>query len=279
MRQKLIQSTLVKSVKINILLNLWTLLSKQENMHLIYLSLASKKTLPTASMLNFSRRTKAVGGYHIKHKRRWTNVAICTYLDMFNNRTLHIGDSYFKIFRREVNMGLLIPIFGEIQIVPQLIGILILIVNLVSPHFKARQSILIATFVTNLLFVVMYIYLSVWSSVLVVSICVLRDIIFICYAKRDKSTPIWLLFLIISFLISSVVLVYNDLRDLLLLSTVVYTYAAWQKRIWVLRLGILVANISFIFFDLLHRALTSAFATILELISVILAIIRYGIKN
>lgn len=127
--------------------------------------------------------------------------------------------------------------FTTIYIVSQIFVIMSYVFLATTYFLKSRKNIIVSNFIALLMIGVAYIFLSAYTSVAMVVVALIRNIIFLYdekkfgkntkITKRDNYILIFLIFITIAFTIPT----YNGFLSLLaVFATTLYTISVWQKN-------------------------------------------------
>ena len=161
------------------------------------------------------------------------------------------------------------------QIWAQIIGIALIIICIIIPHFKQKSTILLGIIIANILWVWQFLLVGAFSGAAIGCITIIRATIFFFYAKRDVRPPLWLLFLFMFATFASVLTTWDGWYCVFLLLAPLRTYAEWQKNTNVLRGLIAVGTLLNGFYCIFTFAFTAALNEWIQCISAIVAYCRY----
>ena len=164
--------------------------------------------------------------------------------------------------------------FSEIQIIPQIIGILLIITSIIKPHMKTQAGILGIHVTQNVLFSLQYAFLGMWSGVIAGINSVVRGLVFLIYKKKDREIPLGVFLFFLCLLFASVLFVYSQPMDLIPLISVFTVYGYWQNNIKITRWCLLVVGVCYIAYGIITGAYTGALFELIGVISVIVALVK-----
>ncbi|MDR0483646.1 MAG: YgjV family protein [Cellulomonadaceae bacterium] len=158
------------------------------------------------------------------------------------------------------------------SVLSQAVGVVVIILNAIAPHRKAKSSVLLFLLLGNVLTVVQFALLGATTEVAVIAISTIRSLCFFLYSRRDKRAPLWLLAVFIALQCGAVAATWGGPLSLLVLFDVVQTYGQWQTNMKVLRMCTIVASIPLAIYDLLVKGFTGALNQIIQAVSASIAL-------
>ena len=162
-------------------------------------------------------------------------------------------------------------------IIAQIIGILALIILMLSFQKNEKKLLLKYQTVSSLLYAIQYTFLGAYTGSLMNLTCIARNFIF---TKYNNKTPIYWLIIIITLMITFSLITYIGIISLLpLFAVVLYSIAVWSSNLKLIRFTEVVSCTLFIIYNIRVLAITGLIATIIELVSALIAIYRFDIKN
>ena len=166
-------------------------------------------------------------------------------------------------------MNLLAQIFG-------LIGLVFLIVSVQNNN---KVLILIFQIFANIFYGLQYMTLGLFSAGLMSCVSLARCLIFYYFEKkRGITTPIyWFVILSIVPVIISYFTFTGWISLIPIIATILYTYAIWQKNLTRFRVIVSSSSFGWIYYNFVGGAFISIIGGIFELISGLIAIIRFDI--
>lgn len=168
-----------------------------------------------------------------------------------------------------------------VNILVQAIGGIALIFWIFSILNKEKIKILKLQNIANIFYAIQYVCLGAFSALGMNLLSLVRGLIFINNEKKQKanSNLLIIIFSIITIIIG--IITYNSWYSLIpIVNTLGYSYSTWQKNTTVIRVIFLIAAILWIIYNLLVGAYIPMIGNIIEVISAIIAIVKFDIlKN
>lgn len=118
----------------------------------------------------------------------------------------------------------------NLQIIAQILGIFVIIICLVFPHFKHKSSMLLGSFFANLLWSAGFLLTNAFAGASTGFISLIRSITFYFYSKKDRVPPLSLLIIFSILQIALVIYFWNGWFCAFLLLAPLRTYGEWQKK-------------------------------------------------
>jgi hypothetical protein len=165
-------------------------------------------------------------------------------------------------------------------ITAQVIGFIGTIANIMTIQFKKKKDILFWFVMVNFIFAISFFLLKGYTGSIICLVAGIQPCISYRYEKKGKELPKILIpvFLIISLICGS--LAYKTIIDILpILCAVLYTTSILQKKEKYIRIITFFNIISWIIYDAFVGAYTAMISDIFLIISTVIAIVRYDIKN
>lgn len=163
-------------------------------------------------------------------------------------------------------------------IIAQIIGTFALIVLILSFQKNEKKTLLKYQSLSSFLYALQYVFLGAYTGCLMNLTCMARNIIFNTY--NNKKIPFYWLFLIIALMIGFSLITYTGVISLLpMLAVVLYSIATWYGNLKLIRCTDVISCSLFIVYNIKVLAITGLIATIIELVSALIAIYRFDIKS
>lgn len=143
-------------------------------------------------------------------------------------------------------------------VISQILGVLAIIAFAISPHMKAKSTLLVFVILGNVLTVLEFLLLGAMTEVAVMSISTVRTVAFFLYSRLDKRAPIWLLLLFICLQGGAVYVTWKSPISLLMLFDIVQTYGQWQTNMKILRICTIIASIPIGIYNIVVKGYTGA---------------------
>ena len=164
-------------------------------------------------------------------------------------------------------------------IVAQIVGVLALTLSIIGSQQNTDKKFLFFQILINVLYSLQYFLLNATAGLSICLINTIRCVIFYFCKKKEKSSILALSMFVILYLILGIYTA-NNLFDIVLMSgTIIYTYALWQLKMKVTRLGSFVSIASYIVYNVAVKAYSALILDFIDLISISVAIVRYDILN
>ena len=143
------------------------------------------------------------------------------------------------------------------EILAQIFGGIALIIMVIGMQFRRKKNMLLAQIMTNTCYIIQYFLLGALTGVLTFIVNNLRSTTFYFYTKNRKKPNIWLLLLFAGLAILMGLTTYKNIFSIIpVISSVITTYGAWQKKAKVFRIAIMTSSFILIFHDLYFGAYT-----------------------
>lgn len=162
-------------------------------------------------------------------------------------------------------------------IIAQIIGIFALIILMLSFQKNEKTLLLKYQIISSLLYAIQYAFLGAYTGSLMNLTCMARNFIFNRY--NNKKVPIYWLIIIVILMIMFSFMTYIGIISLLpTLAVILYSIAVWYGNLKLIRYTEVISCTLFIIYNIRVLAITGLIATIIELISALIAIYRFDIK-
>ncbi len=161
----------------------------------------------------------------------------------------------------------------------QLFGLLALIFNIITVHFKTKEKILICSILSNLVVTIEFFLLNAITGAIVSIINLFRCIIFYFYKKKNKKPSLLILILFEIIVIISGAISYQNIWSLIpIIATVSYTYGLWQDDVKRIKYISAIIALEWSIYNIIVMAYVGSIQGVVQFISSIIAIIRYNHK-
>ncbi|MBE6138695.1 MAG: YgjV family protein [Firmicutes bacterium] len=161
--------------------------------------------------------------------------------------------------------------------IAQLFGLVGLIITVISFQQNNKKKLLNYQIFSGLFLAVHYFILNAITGVFMNLIGIMRNIIFIKYGKK---VPLKYSYIIIAGIVALSFVFYDGFLSLLPgAACLVYTFGASQNNLTITRFSGLISSSLFLIYNIKVLAIVAVISTIIELISVSLAIYRFDIKQ
>lgn len=154
------------------------------------------------------------------------------------------------------------------------------LISVITMQFKDKRKILIGMILVNIVALLSFLILKKYSAIVVCLIAIVQTYIKYKYDQKNKNVPIIIQVILIIISILSGILTFKTWFDILpVASLVFYTLSVLQSKEKNFRLYTLGKVCGWIIYDFYAKAYTGFIFYICILISTIIAIIRYDIKQ
>ena len=161
--------------------------------------------------------------------------------------------------------------------IAQFFGVIALIVLVSSFQKNKKDTLLKYQIFSSLLFALQYLFLNAISGCLMNLMTMVRNII---YKKFDDKIPVTYLSLVIICMIILSIISYSGPISLLpSIAVILYSIALWHKNLTITRIVEVISCFLFIIYNINVLAITGLISTLIELISAIIAIYKFDVKN
>ena len=160
-------------------------------------------------------------------------------------------------------------------IIAQIMGGLVLILTVISVHFKTKERVVLCFIFANIFCSIQYFLLGAITGGVISILNTIRCLVFYLYKKKNikPSLTILLIFEIIA-IISGIISWQNMWSIIPIVVTIVYTYGLWQDDMKVIRITTAIAGFGWGIYNIVVMAYVGAIQSISQLISSIIAIFR-----
>lgn len=159
------------------------------------------------------------------------------------------------------------------NLLAQVLGALAILGWIISIQQKDRKNVLICQVVANGIYAIQYYLLGAFTAAFMNFTSFIRSIVFY---KNDKKQSLFSLILFsLTIIVLGIVSYSNTLSLIPIVITLAYTYSVWQDNLTITRYVFLIAAFIWIYYNIQVGAYISVFGNILEIISGIVALIRF----
>lgn len=161
--------------------------------------------------------------------------------------------------------------------IAQLFGIIALLILIMSFQKNKKDTLLKYQIFSSLLFALQYLFLNAISGCLMNLMTVVRNLI---YKKfKDKIPIVYLILIIICMIILSLIFYKGIISLFPTLAVILYSIALWQTNLTITRVTEVISCSLFIIYNVQVLAISGLLSTIIEMLSVIIAIYKFDIKK
>lgn len=164
-------------------------------------------------------------------------------------------------------------------VVANIIGFIALLLWVGSIQLKHKNKIMIVQMLANIFYAIQYLVLGIVSAGVMNIVSTTRYYIYYKNEQKGKTNSIILLlaFVFVISIIAKMTVV--NIIDLIPIGiTLLYTYITWQKNTKIIRIGFIIGAVIWIYYNFYVGAYVAVIGNILEIISGIVAIVRFD-KN
>jgi hypothetical protein len=144
------------------------------------------------------------------------------------------------------------------QIVAQIIGVVLIMTTLLTPHARTKRSILLVILIANILSCAMFYFVDAKTGLFGLLVTTVRSIIYWGYSLHNRRTPLFVLILFIFAQIAATVIGWVDWISMFTVALILNTYGQWQSSVKVLRVCLLLSAVSIGIYCLYTHAYTGA---------------------
>lgn len=162
----------------------------------------------------------------------------------------------------------------------QLFGIMAVIFNIITVHFKTKEKILICNIFSNLIVAIQFFLLNAITGGIISLINVLRCIIFYYFKKKNKKPSLLLLIIFELIVVISGIISFQNIWSIIpIIATLTYTYGLWQDDVKTIKYISAIIGFEWSIYDLIVKAYVGFVQGIIQFISSVIAIIKYNKYN
>lgn len=165
-------------------------------------------------------------------------------------------------------------------ILAQVMGGIALILTIISYFFVDKRNFFVFNIIANVFYALSFIFSSALVAGINTLISIVRIIILYYYEKKQKTSPIYLIFIFIICYLTIGIIFFKDYYDIIVIITpILFTIAMSMKNMQAIRYMSLLPNALLIVYAVVNQVYTSALLDLLELIAIIIAIIKFYKKE
>ncbi len=168
-----------------------------------------------------------------------------------------------------------------IIIVSNLIGTIALLFWVYSIQKNDKKQILKLQLLANVFYAIQYIIIGAITAGMMNIISVIRYSVFYKMEDQEKEKlPFWVLAIFVISIILVGIFTYKSPLDVIPIGiSLLYTYVIWQKNNKIIRYGVTVAAIIWIYYNVSVQAYISVIGNLFEMLSGMIAIYRFDLKR
>lgn len=157
--------------------------------------------------------------------------------------------------------------------IAQACGIIGLVLCVIGLQFKKKDKVVLFYLFANIFITAEYFLLEAWVGGAINAVCIVRNIVFYFYSKKDKRSPVWVLVLIEAALVACGIVGWANWWSLIpIVVGAVYTYGNWQENVLVLKITAAISASGWLVYSAVVRAYVSVAQEVIILVSAIVAI-------
>ena len=162
--------------------------------------------------------------------------------------------------------------------IAHVIGLIALIFMIISFQTKKQAKLLKFQIISSLFFAIQYFLLNAMSGFFIFLFTTIRNVVFSRY--KDKKVPMFLIIIYLSIVILFSYASYTNIYSIIPgISSILFTLALYSKNMKTIRIIDVIICVINILYNFNVKAYTSLISCILEMLSSIIGIIRFDIKN
>jgi len=161
-------------------------------------------------------------------------------------------------------------------IIAQIFGLISIILNIVVVQFNTKEKMLIAMIISNLVVAIQFFLLNAITGGIISLINVIRCIVFYLFKKNKKKPSLHVLFIFEIIVVVSGMMSWQNIWSILpIIATATYTYGIWQDDILKIKYISAIIGGEWAIYDIFVKAYVGFIQGVIQVISSIIAIIRY----
>jgi len=160
-------------------------------------------------------------------------------------------------------------------IIAQIFGIIMIILDVISPQMKTKKAIIFVVIFVNLAGTLQFVFLGKWTGIITTFIALVRTLIYYFYASKSRRAPIWMLIVLMVIQLGSVIWTWDSWYAIFMLLTVANIYGQWQINSQITRGGIMITGLGIGVYSVFSEAYTGALDMALRIVSSGIALWRY----
>ncbi|MCL2341939.1 MAG: YgjV family protein [Firmicutes bacterium] len=166
------------------------------------------------------------------------------------------------------------------NLLAQFFGVLALCTVVITMQIKERNKSLIFMIFVNLFFSINFLLLNAYSGAIICFLAVMQAIVFYIHNKKEKEVPKYIIALFILCILLTGVFTYSNIYSVFpVIGGTFSMFSMLTKNMKAFRTLTFIICILWITYDIISGAYAALVTHIINLISVIVAIIRYDIRK
>ena len=164
-------------------------------------------------------------------------------------------------------------------ILTTIIGVFALGLWIYSVQCKERSKFLKVQIFANIVYALEYLFLGAYAAVFMNLSSTIRSKVYYDNKQKNKDNNLFQLIIFIVIIVLITIITYeNYLTILVMIIAILYTYASWQKNEVVTRYIFTFGAIAFMYYNSSVRAYFFVIGNLIELVSGIIALVRFDLK-
>ena len=165
-------------------------------------------------------------------------------------------------------------------IISQIMGGIALILVFISYFLRNKVTFLAFQIVANFFYALSFVFTNALVAGINSLISIIRCIVFYLYNRKNQDIPWFYLILFSVLYVSTGVIFFKSYFDIIVILTpILFTFAMMMKNMEKVRYLMILPNILLTFYGILCEVYTTAALDFMEVITIIVAIIKFYIKD
>ncbi len=166
-----------------------------------------------------------------------------------------------------------------IKIISQILGVLGFLFFAFSIQMKDKKKILGMQLASNIFYTISYLLLGALAAVLIDIVSIFRCLIFTYYSDKKEKAPTYVVLVLISLSLLTLLFTFNDYFDILpVIISIIYILTTRSDSRVMIQNGFIMGAILWIIYNLHVESFTPLIGNVFEIISGIVAVIRFRKK-
>ena len=162
----------------------------------------------------------------------------------------------------------------------QVMGGIALILIIISYFFVDKRNFFVFNIIANIFYAFSFIFCSVLVAGINTLISIVRIIILYYYEKKQKPSPVYLIFIFIICYLTVGIIFFKDYYDVIVIITpILFAISMSMKNMQAIRYMSLLPNALLILYAIVNQVYTSALLNLLEFIAIIITILKFYKKE
>ena len=165
-------------------------------------------------------------------------------------------------------------------IMAQVMGGIALILIIISYFFVDIRNFFVFNIIANIFYAFSFIFCIVLVAGINTLISIVRIIILYYYEKKQKPSPVYLIFIFIICYLTVGIIFFKDYYDVIVIITpILFTISMSMKNMQAIRYMSLLPNALLILYAIANQVYTSALLDLLEFVAIIIALLKFYKKE